>query len=106
MTEDYISTARAKGVPAYRVVLKHGLRASLIPIVTIAGLDIAGLLGAAAITETVFTWPGLGLRVVEAANGRDFPVIMGIALIFAIVVLWANLLTDIAYAAADPRIRY
>ena len=76
------------------------------PILSVLGVYLPDMVGSAAITETVFTWPGLGLRVVEAANGRDFPVIMGIALIFAIVVLWANLLTDIAYAAADPRIRY
>ena len=75
-------------------------------ILSVIGVYLPDMVGAAAITETVFTWPGLGLRVVDAANGRDFPVIMGIALIFAIVVLSANLLTDIAYAAVDPRIRY
>lgn len=102
----YISTAEAKGLPNRVVVVRHALRNALIPILTVIGVYVPDMVGAAAITETVFTWPGLGLRVVEAANGRDFPVIMGIALIFAILVLWANLLTDIAYAAADPRIRY
>jgi peptide/nickel transport system permease protein len=102
----FISTAEAKGLPNRIVVVRHALRNALIPILSILGIYLPDMVGAAAITETVFTWPGLGLRVVEAANGRDFPVIMGIALIFAIVVLWANLLTDVAYAAADPRIRY
>ncbi len=102
----FISTAESKGLPHRVVVVRHALRNALIPILTIIGVLLPDMVGAAAITETVFAWPGLGQRVVEAANGRDFPVIMGIALIFAIVVLCANLLTDIAYAAADPRIRY
>jgi len=102
----YITTAESKGLPNRTVVVRHALRNALIPILSIIGVYLPDMVGAAAITETVFTWPGLGLRVVEAANGRDFPVIMGIALIFAIFVLWANLLTDVAYAAADPRIRY
>jgi len=102
----YISTAESKGLPNRVVVVRHALRNALIPILSVVGVYLPDMVGAAAITETVFTWPGLGLRIVQAANGRDFPVIMGIALIFAIVVLWANLLTDVAYAAADPRIRY
>ncbi len=102
----YISFAESKGLPNRIVVVRHALRNALIPILSVLGVYLPDMVGAAAITETVFTWPGLGLRVVEAANGRDFPVIMGIALVFAIFVLWANLLTDIAYAVADPRIRY
>ena len=102
----FVTTAESKGLPNHVVVVRHALRNALIPILSVIGVLLPEMVGAAAITETVFTWPGLGLRVVEAANGRDFPVIMGIALIFAFVVLWANLLTDIAYAAADPRIRY
>src|SRR6266567_1290080 len=102
----YITTAESKGLPSRTVIVRHALRNALVPILSVIGVYLPDMVGAAAITETVFTWPGLGLRVVEAANGRDFPVIMGIALIFAIVVLSANLLTDIAYAAADPRIRY
>ena len=96
----------SKGLPSRTVIVRHALRNALVPILSVIGVYLPDMLGAAAITETVFTWPGLGLRVVDAANGRDFPVIMGIALIFAIVVLSANLLTDIAYAAVDPRIRY
>ena len=102
----FVTTAESKGLPNRVVVVRHALRNALIPILSVLGVLVPEMVGAAAITETVFTWPGLGLRVVEAANGRDFPVIMGIALVFAIVVLWANLLTDVAYAAADPRIRY
>jgi peptide/nickel transport system permease protein len=102
----FVTTAESKGLPNHVVVVRHALRNALIPILSVIGVLLPEMVGAAAITETVFTWPGLGLRVVEAANGRDFPVIMGIALILAIVVLWANLLTDVAYAAADPRIRY
>jgi peptide/nickel transport system permease protein len=102
----FISTAEAKGLPNRTVVIRHALRNAWIPILSVLGVYLPDMVGAAAITETVFTWPGLGLRVVDAANGRDFPVIMGIALVFAFVVLWANLLTDVAYAAVDPRIRY
>ena len=102
----YITTAESKGLPSRTVIVRHALRNALVPILSVIGVYLPDMVGAAAITETVFTWPGLGLRVVDAANGRDFPVIMGIALIFAIVVLSANLLTDIAYAAVDPRIRY
>jgi peptide/nickel transport system permease protein len=106
INSQFVSTAESKGLPKRVVVVRHALRNALIPILTIIGVYLPDMVGAAAITETVFTWPGLGLQVVQAANGRDFPVIMGIALIFAVVVLGANLLTDIAYAVADPRIRY
>jgi len=102
----YITTADSKGLPARVVVIRHALRNALIPILSIVGVSIPDMIGAAAITETVFTWPGLGLTVVQAANGRDFPVLMGVAMVFAVFVLGANLLTDLAYAAADPRIRY
>ena len=102
----YITTAESKGLPGRVVIVRHALRNALIPILSVLGVYLPDMVGAAAITETVFTWPGLGLRVVDAANGRDFPVIMGISLVFAFVVLAANLLTDVAYAAADPRIRY
>jgi peptide/nickel transport system permease protein len=106
MTEDYISTARAKGVPAYRVVLKHGLRASLIPIVTIAGLDIAGLLGAAAITETVFNLNGIGQTVIAAVKDADLPIIVVGVLISAAAVVVLNLVVDLLYGVIDPKVRY
>jgi peptide/nickel transport system permease protein len=102
----YMTTADAKGLPRRPVILRHAFRNALIPIVTVIGLTLPEMIGGAAVTETVFTWPGLGLRLVDAVNGRDFPVIMGIALVFAVFVLVANLITDVAYAAADPRIRY
>ena len=106
MTEDYISTARAKGLPAYRVVLKHGLRASLIPIVTIAGLDIAGLLGAAAITETVFNLNGIGQTVIAAVKDADLPIIVVGVLIAAAAVVVLNLVVDLLYGLIDPKVRY
>ena len=106
INSQYVTTAEAKGLAPRTVVLRHAFRNALIPIITVIGLTLPELIGGAAITETVFTWPGLGLRLVDAVNGRDFPVIMGIALVFAVFVLIANLLTDVAYAAVDPRIRY
>jgi peptide/nickel transport system permease protein len=102
----YVTTAESKGLPPRTVVLRHAFRNALIPVVSVIGIALPEMVGGAAITETVFTWPGLGLRLVDAVNGRDFPVIMGIALVFAVFVLAANLITDVAYAAVDPRIRY
>jgi peptide/nickel transport system permease protein len=102
----FVTTAESKGLPDFAVIRRHAFRNALIPIVTIIGITIPEIVGGAAITEYVFSWPGLGLRLIDAVNGRDFPVIMGISLIFAIFVLLANLLTDVAYAFADPRIRY
>jgi peptide/nickel transport system permease protein len=102
----YVTTAESKGLPPRTVVIRHALRNALIPILSVIGVYLPEMVGGAAITETVFSWPGLGLKVVDAANGRDFPVIMGISLVFALVVLSANLVTDILYAVADPRVRY
>ena len=102
----YITTAEAKGLPPRVVVVRHALRNALIPIVTIIGLSLPDLVGGAVIIETVFSWPGLGLMMVEGVTARDYPMIMGLSLIVAITVLMANLLTDVAYAVADPRVRY
>ena len=102
----YITTAESKGLPPRTVVIRHAVRNALIPLVTIIGLSLPQIIGGAAVTEFVFTWPGLGLAVIDAANQRDFPTIMGISLCFAVVVLIANLLTDVTYALIDPRIRY
>ena len=102
----YVTTAESKGLPSRTVVVRHAFRNALIPIVTVIGLALPDMVGGAVITETVFAWPGMGLRMVEAVGGRDFPVIMGISLAIAVAVLAANLLTDIAYAAVDPRVRY
>jgi peptide/nickel transport system permease protein len=106
LSMDYIRTARAKGLRGSSVIVKHGLRNALIPVVTIFGLTIAGLLGGAVILENVFAWPGLGSLAVTAVTNRDFPVIQGTTFFFAVILIGANLLVDISYAFLDPRIRY
>jgi peptide/nickel transport system permease protein len=88
------------------VVLRHIFRNALIPIITVIGLALPEMVGGAVITETVFTWPGMGSLLIEAVTGRDYPLIMGISLCVAMTVLIAGLITDIAYAAVDPRIRF
>ena len=106
MAEDYIRTARAKGLRPHRVVLKHGLRASLTPIVTIAGLDIAGVLGATAITEQVFNLNGIGSTVIAAVKEADLPIIVVGVLIAAAAVIVLNFVVDLLYAVIDPKVRY
>jgi peptide/nickel transport system permease protein len=106
MSEDYIRTARAKGLSERKVVLKHGLRAGLTPIVTIFGLDLAGLLAGAIITETIFNIPGIGQYTIQAVRGLDLYAILDITLIAAFFVAMANLVVDIVYAFLDPRVRY
>jgi peptide/nickel transport system permease protein len=103
--EDYVRTARAKGLPALRVTLRHAARNALLPVITIVGLSFGGLLSGAVITETVFAWPGLGSYAFRSATSLDFPAIMGVGIVVASVYVFANLLVDIAYAVADPRIR-
>lgn len=102
----YITTARAKGLREQLVVFRHAFRNALIPILTIIGLALPEMVGGAVITETVFTWPGMGSLLIDSVNGRDYSMLMGISLSVAVAVLAANLITDIAYAFADPRIRY
>jgi peptide/nickel transport system permease protein len=102
----YVTTARAKGLSERLVVLRHAFRNALIPVITIIGLALPEMVGGAVITETVFTWPGMGSLLIDAVNGRDYPLLMGISLCVAIAVLLANLITDITYAFADPRIRF
>ncbi|MTI95140.1 MAG: ABC transporter permease [Firmicutes bacterium] len=104
--QDYIRTARAKGLSEKVVIYKHALRNALIPVVTVFGLSLPFLFSGAVITETVFTWPGMGILNVEAVGTRDYPLLMGINLFLAILVLLGNLLADIMYAVVDPRIRY
>jgi peptide/nickel transport system permease protein len=106
MGEDYIRTARAKGLSEKRVIYKHGLRAALTPVVTMFGLDLATLLGGAFITETVFNLPGVGQYAVNAISINDFPSVMGVTIFGAFFIALANLLVDIAYAFLDPRVRY
>jgi peptide/nickel transport system permease protein len=106
LTMDYVRTARAKGVKRRIVTYKHAMRNALIPVVTIFGLTLGGLLGGAVILENVFAWPGLGTLAVTAVNNRDFPIIQGTTFFFAVILIAANLLVDISYAFLDPRIRY
>lgn len=103
---DYITTARAKGLGEKIIVTGHALRNALIPLITVLGLRIPGLFGGSVIIETVFSWPGIGQLAIESITDRDYPQIMGLLLISAVLILFANLLTDILYAYADPRIRY
>jgi peptide/nickel transport system permease protein len=106
MGEDYIRTARAKGLPERRVVVKHGLRAALTPIVTIFGLDLGLLLGGAILTETTFSMPGLGQFTILAIQNQDLPEIEGVVLIAALFIVVANMVVDILYAVVDPRVRF
>jgi peptide/nickel transport system permease protein len=106
MGEDYIRTARAKGLPERKVIMKHGLRASLTPVVTMFGMDIALLVGGAVITETVFNWQGIGSWVIRATVQSNLPVVVGVVLLSAIAVVIMNLVVDILYAYLDPRVRY
>ena len=106
LRQDYITTARAKGLKERVVIYKHALRNALLPVVTYEGYSIGFLLGGAAVIETIFAWPGLGWLMVERAELRDYPALMGLSMIIAIMVLIANLCADIAYAVVDPRIRY
>jgi peptide/nickel transport system permease protein len=101
-----VSTARAKGLRERQVVLIHAFRNALIPIITVIGLALPEMVGGAVITETVFSWPGMGSLLIEGVSGRDYPLVMGISLLIGITVLFANLLTDVMYAFVDPRIRY
>jgi ABC-type dipeptide/oligopeptide/nickel transport system permease component len=102
----YLRTARSKGVPAHAILVRHALRNALIPLVTVAGLTIAELLGDMVIIVNVFSWPGLGSLAVSAVASRDLPVVEGITFVFAIIVILANLIVDLSYAWFDPRIHY
>ena len=106
MGEDYIRTARAKGLFERRVIWLHALRNSLLPVVTILGIRLGNILGGSVIIETMFSWPGVGRLAVFALQRSDYPVIQAIVMMSAIAILVANLLTDVAYAYLDPRIRY
>jgi peptide/nickel transport system permease protein len=103
--DDYVRTARAKGLPERRVVVRHALRAGLTPIVTAAGLDLAGLLGGAIISENIFSLPGLGSLAVTSITDSDLPIITGLTLLTASIIIFANLVVDLLYAVVDPRVR-
>lgn len=104
--QDYIRTARAKGVSAFSITCKHALKNALIPIITILSFQLPSLFSGALLTETIFVWPGIGRLNYEAVLNRDYPLIMGIVMIFAIVTLVSNMLADIMYAIVDPRVKY
>jgi ABC-type dipeptide/oligopeptide/nickel transport system permease component len=104
LREDYIRTARSKGVREQVVVVKHGLRNAFIPIVTLLGLQVGQLLGGAVLTETVFAWPGMGRLIVRAIFARDYILLQGAILVFALAFVVINLLVDLSYAAIDPRV--
>ncbi len=103
--EDYVRTARSKGIGERRVILRHGLRSALTPVVTQFGIDVGALLGGVVVTETVFSLPGLGKTAIDAINQQDLPVIIGIVLFASLAVVVANIIVDMVYAVLDPRVR-
>lgn len=104
--ENYMRTATAKGLASKTILTKHGLRNALIPVVTIIGTDLPRLVGGAIVTEQIFQWPGIGRLTITAIQQRDYPILMAVTMLSAIVVLVANLLVDVLYAVVDPRIKY
>jgi peptide/nickel transport system permease protein len=104
--EDYVRTARAKGVIERKVLIHHALRNAAVPIVTVVGISIALLIGGVVVTESVYNIPGLGRLTVDAVLGRDYPTIQAVILVFSFVYVLINLLIDLAYVFLDPRIRY
>lgn len=106
MRQDYIRTAAAKGLPNRLVVTRHALRNALVPVVTVIGLQVPYLIGGTVIMEQIFNLPGMGRLLFEGATKRDYPVVQGVTLVFALIVMLANLLTDISYSLIDPRIRH
>ena len=105
MNQDYIRTAKAKGLSNRAIIVKHALKNALIPVVTYIGVDFGGMLSGAILTETVFNWPGIGYEVYRAISMRDWPIVMGGVTLIVVVVMVINLLVDISYAFLDPRIR-
>ncbi|MGI5840178.1 MAG: ABC transporter permease [bacterium] len=106
LKQDYIKTARAKGLAGKVVIYKHALKNALIPVATVVGLQFGALLGGAVIAESIFAWPGVGRLAVQAINGRDMPLVQAVVFVMALTIVLINLLTDIAYTYLDPRIRY
>ena len=103
--QDYVRTARSKGLAEPGILFKHALRNAALPVVTVLGLQFAQLLGGAIVTETIFAWPGIGRLVVEAIFNRDFPIVQGVVLVVSLVFVLVNVLVDVAYVVIDPRIR-
>jgi peptide/nickel transport system permease protein len=105
-SEDFIRTARSKGITERAVIVRHALKNALIPIITILGLEFGGLLAGAVVTETVFSYPGIGLLLINSINNRDFPIVQAALLLFALQFVLVNLIVDVIYARVDPRISY
>ena len=106
LSREYIRTAEAKGLSRRAVVLRHALRNALLPVLTVVGLQVGRLLAGAILTETIFSWPGIGLWVYESIESRDYAIVQGVSLFIAVIVVGVNLVTDVLYAAVDPRIKY
>jgi peptide/nickel transport system permease protein len=106
LSREYIRTAEAKGLSRRAVVMRHALRNALLPVLTVVGLQVGRLLAGAILTETIFSWPGIGLWVYESIESRDYAIVQGVSLFIAVIVVGVNLLTDVLYAAVDPRIKY
>lgn len=106
LSRDYIRTAEAKGLPQGVVILRHALRNALLPVMTVVGLQVGRLLAGAILTETIFSWPGIGLWVYESIESRDYAIVQGASLFIAVIFVTVNLVTDLLYAAVDPRIKY
>jgi peptide/nickel transport system permease protein len=105
LSSDYIRTARAKGASENRIIVQHALRNSLIPTVTVVGLALADIMSGAVLTETIFAWPGMGRLAWEALTGYDYPVVMGVSFMGALLTILGNLAADVGLAALDPRIK-
>jgi peptide/nickel transport system permease protein len=106
LQQDYVRTARAKGLSQRVVIFKHALKNAMIPVVTVIGLQLGGLLGGALLTETVFTWPGLGTLTIAAMDAQDLPLVQGVVMLLAVLFVVSSLVVDILYAFLDPRIKY
>ena len=104
--QDYVRTARAKGIARRRSIARHALPNALIPVVTVIGLQVGTLLGGAVIAETIFAWPGIGRLLIQAISQRDYPLVQGIVMVTALVVSLINLVVDLLYGAINPRVRY
>ncbi len=106
LSQDYIRTAESKGVPQRAVILRHAMRNAVLPVMTVTGLQVGRLLAGAILTETIFSWPGIGLWIYESIQARDYPIVQGATLFIATIFVMVNLLTDVLYASVDPRIKY
>jgi len=106
LSQDYIRTAESKGLPQRAVILRHAMRNALLPVMTVTGLQVGRLLAGAILTETIFSWPGIGLWIYESIQARDYPIVQGATLFIATIFVMVNLLTDVLYASVDPRIKY